>query len=263
MDAPESGFQGQVVLAVFAHPDDESLACGGTLARLADAGAHVVLMCATHGECGSGLVPGGPTLARQRAIELQSAVRALGIQELLLLDHRDGDLRWNEMTHFTAEITHVIQRRRPAVIITFDEDGLYWHPDHIGVHERVLTAVQPLGVDAPPAYGVAINPNLMREAVESAQASGWHAPKGGFWSLSPEVFGRFAQPATLAVDVRDWVPRKVAAICAHETQMGLSHPFANLSQENARRWLGREFFRRLNTPSRQWSSFESICTPNC
>jgi N-acetyl-1-D-myo-inositol-2-amino-2-deoxy-alpha-D-glucopyranoside deacetylase len=200
---------------------------------------------------------------RRLASELQTAVNALGIQELLLLDHRDGDLRWTEMTHFTAEIAHVIERRRPGAIITFDQDGLYWHPDHIGVYERVLTAVVPFGADAPPIYGVAVSANLMREAVESAQAKGWRPPAGGFWSLSPEVFGRFALPPTLAVDVREWVPRKVAAICAHETQMGQSHPFSNLSSDDAQRWLGREFFRRVDISSRPWTVFESICTPIC
>lgn len=263
MTTTNSQFQGQVVLAVFAHPDDESIACGGTLARLADAGARVVLMCATHGECGSGLVEGGPTLARLRARELQSAVECLGIRDLALLSHRDGDLRWTEMTLFTAEIAYAIERRRPAAIITFDQDGLYWHPDHIGVHERVVTAVQAFGSDAPPVYGVTLKANLMVEAVASAVAGGWRAPAGGFWSLPPEAFGNYALPSTLVVDVSDWVHRKTAAICVHETQLGRSHPFSDLSPENARRWLGREYFRRLETLSRPSSIFESICTPNC
>lgn len=254
-------FEGQVVLAVFAHPDDESLATGGTLARLADSGAHVVVICATHGECGSGLVEGGPTLARLRTRELQSAVECLGIQELVLLNHRDGDLRWSEMTHFTAEIAHVIERRRPSAIITFDQDGLYWHPDHIGVHERVVAAAQAFGSDAPPVYGVTLEASLMIEAIESAVARGWRAPAGGFWSLPPDVFGKYALPSTLVVDVRDWVSRKAAAICVHESQMGRSHPFSDLSPENARRWLGREFFRRIEIPSNSSRFLESLCTP--
>ena len=74
------------------------------------------------------------------------------MQELILLDYPDGDLRWSHVTGFNAEILLFLRRRRPAAVITFDEDGLYWHPDHIGVHERVLTAVRSLGAEAPPLY---------------------------------------------------------------------------------------------------------------
>ncbi|HUR32751.1 MAG TPA: PIG-L family deacetylase [Vicinamibacterales bacterium] len=254
-------FDGQVVLAVFAHPDDESLAAGGTLARLGDEGAHVVVMCATHGECGSGLVDGGPTLARRRTRELQVAAEMLGVHELVILNHRDGDLRWTEMTHFTAELAHVIDRRRPSALITFDQDGLYWHPDHLGVHERVLSAVREFGTAAPPVYGVTLNADLMTEAVGAATARGWRLPPGGFWRLAPDVFGKYALPPSVVVDVSDWVPRKVLAICAHETQMGQVHPFSNLSADDARRWLGREFFRRLEIPSNGATLIESLCTP--
>ncbi|PYR00936.1 MAG: hypothetical protein DMF96_01755 [Acidobacteria bacterium] len=87
---------GRTVLGIFAHPDDESLACGGTLARLADAGARVILLCASHGEAGSisdpALVPDG-NLGAVRARELRDAAAVLGIAEVILLDHPDGDLR--------------------------------------------------------------------------------------------------------------------------------------------------------------------------
>jgi LmbE family N-acetylglucosaminyl deacetylase len=66
-------FEGQLVLAVFAHPDDESLACGGTLARLVDCGAHVVIMCATHGELSAERTGRDAALARTRAFELSEA----------------------------------------------------------------------------------------------------------------------------------------------------------------------------------------------
>ncbi|HEX7942687.1 MAG TPA: PIG-L deacetylase family protein, partial [Gemmatimonadaceae bacterium] len=225
---------GQSILAVFAHPDDESLSAGGTLARLADEGARVTVVCATHGECGSGLVEGGPSLARRRALELRAAVESLALHELILLNHPDGDLRWTDMTQFTAELAHVIARQTPAAIITFDQDGLYWHPDHIGVHERVLSAVHTFGDAAPPVYGVTLRAEPITEAVDAARARGWQAPSGGFWNLPPDVFGRHALPSPLVIDVSDWVPRKVAAICAHETQMGPIHPFSELSPEDAR-----------------------------
>ena len=135
---------GRTVLGIFAHPDDESLACGGTLARLADAGCRVVIVCASHGEAGSisdpALVPDGD-LGRVRARELRDAAAVLGVAEVIVLDHPDGDLRWDDVPELHAEIVALIQRYRPDAVITFAEDGLYWHLDHIGVHERTYTAV--------------------------------------------------------------------------------------------------------------------------
>lgn len=142
---------GQVVLAVFAHPDDESLACGGTLAKLAAAGARVVVMCASHGERGSDIGPvRNDALGRERAVEMREAAEALGVAELRLLSHPDGDLRWAAVTDFNADIVLFLRRHPQASVITFGEDGLYWHADHIGVYERVLTAVTSLGTVAPP-----------------------------------------------------------------------------------------------------------------
>ena len=135
-----AGLAGQTVLAIFAHPDDESLACGGTLARLADAGARVVLFCATRGERGG---PTGPVrttrLALVRVQELRCAAAALGIADVILMDHPDGDLRWGQVADFQAEIVAAVRRYAPCGVITFGADGLYWHLDHIGVHERTTT----------------------------------------------------------------------------------------------------------------------------
>jgi N-acetyl-1-D-myo-inositol-2-amino-2-deoxy-alpha-D-glucopyranoside deacetylase len=250
----------QTVLAVFAHPDDESLSCGGTLARLADAGAHVVVMCATCGERGSADgVYRNHALGRQRATELREAATALGISEVLLLNHQDGYLPWQDVTDFTAEIALFMRNRRPAAVITFDQDGLYWHPDHIAVHERVVAAARSLGPDAPPVYAVTMVRGLMTEIVDAAAARGWATPSGGFWSLHPDAFGKFATPHTLEVNVGPWVKRKLDAIRAHESQMGQAHPLSELSEPDAVRWLGREFFRRLDLPSRGTTVLEDLC----
>ena len=190
----QRAFDADVVLAVFAHPDDESLAVGGTLARLASEGYHVVVMCASHGERGSEVGPvRDDALGRIRATELMTAARTLGIAEVILWHHPDGDLRWAEVTDFHAELILFLRRRRPSAVITFDEDGLYWHADHIGVYERVLTAVQSLGPEAPPLYLATMARGRMPAIVNTAKSRGWVAPAKGFWSLVPEAFGLAAE----------------------------------------------------------------------
>lgn len=255
-----AGVNGSVVLAVFAHPDDESLACGGTLARLASEGARVVVMCASHGERGSN---GGPTkdasLGCERAREMRRAADALGVSDVRLYSHPDGDLRWAEVALFSAEIVLFLRRYKPAAVITFGEDGLYWHPDHIGVHERVLTAVRSLGAEAPPLYFVTMPQGAMPAIVRAARAQGWTPPIAGFWSLEPESFGLHAAPHTIAIDVRTHVDRKRAAIEAHYTQMGDNHPFSQMTADDASRWLGVEYFRRATIEGRNGALLEQLC----
>src|SRR5215469_7617350 len=104
---------GRTVLAVFAHPDDESLACGGTLARLADAGARVVLICGSRGESGSVSDPAlvnGEGLGAVRTRELAAAASVLGVNDVIVLSHPDGDLRWDDVPEFHAEIVHAIEQ---------------------------------------------------------------------------------------------------------------------------------------------------------
>ncbi len=233
------------MLAIFAHPDDESLACGGTLARLADLGVRVVLLCATRGERGGATGPvRNDALGATRVRELQAAAAALGIAEVILMDHPDGELRWEHVPLFHAEIVAAVRRYAPACVITFGADGLYWHLDHIGVYERTTTALRSLSAAAPPLYCVTMPRGIMRPIVEAAAARGWTAPAKGFWSLAPDAFGLVAEPPTVIVDVQPWVSRKLAAIVCHETQMGFGHPFDQLGHGEAERWLGVEHFHR-------------------
>jgi len=254
---------GRTILAVFAHPDDESLACGGTLARLADSGARVVLLCASRGESGSvrheSLVDVND-LGRVRSEELLEAARTLGIADVLICDHPDGDLRWADVSEFHEEIVAAIGRYRPDGVITFAEDGLYWHLDHIGVHERTYTAVRSLGADAPPLYYVTIPKGVMRAVVE-AGPRGEAVGEGKFWGIEPDVFGEAARPATFVVDVRAWVPRKLAALSCHRTQVGPDHQFARIDEAEAKRLLGLEHFRRAPTESRWESIIEQMGEP--
>ena len=251
----------RTVLAVFAHPDDESLACGGTLTRLADAGVRVVLLCGSRGESGSisdpSLVPDGD-LGRVRATELGQAAAVLGVAEVIQEDHPDGDLRWEDVPEFHAEIVAALQRYRPDAVITFAEDGLYWHLDHIGVHERTYTAVKSLGADAPALYYVTMPKGVMREVVEAALAK---RGDSSFWGIEPDAFGDSAVPPTFSIDVRKWVPRKLAALRCHRTQMGSNNPIAWIDEDEARRWLGVEYFRRSTLDGANHSVLEEFGEP--
>jgi LmbE family N-acetylglucosaminyl deacetylase len=243
----DTDLTGRTVLGVFAHPDDESLACGGTLARLADAGARVVLLCASRGRKGSvsdhALVP-DDDLGRVRAEELQAAAAVLGVAEVMIFDHPDGDLHWADEPQLLGEITDAIRRLQPHAVITFAEDGLYWHLDHVGVHERTFDAVTAFGADAPPLYYVTMPRGSMRGVADSAHANGAVEPDSSFWGITPDAFGAAAHPPTFVVDVGPWVPRKLAALRCHRTQFGPRNPLAWIRGDEARRWLGIEHFRR-------------------
>jgi LmbE family N-acetylglucosaminyl deacetylase len=250
----------QTILAVFAHPDDESIACGGTLARAADAGARVVLICASRGEKGSisdpDLVPDGD-LGRVRVQELRAAAEALGITDLIVCNHPDGDLRWASVPELHGEIVMALRRFRPDAVITFGEDGLYWHLDHIGVHERTSTALRTLGAAAPPLYFVTMPKGAIRAMVDEARGRGG-APDASFWGIEPDAFGDFAQPSTLTVDVRGWTMRKLAALRCHRTQMGARNPIAWVDDEEMRRWLGAEHFRRAGAGASRPSALDRL-----
>ena len=238
---------GRTVLAIFAHPDDESLACGGTLARLADRGARVVLLCASRGERGQSADPSiarGPDLGRARERELEEAARVLGIAEVILLDHPDGEIRWANIDKLHDQILQTIATHAPDLIITFDEDGLYWHLDHIGIHERTYTALRSLGAKMPPLYYVTMSAGTMHEVVAAAHAKGGAPPDSSFWGIAPDAFGAGAKPPTFSVNVRGWVTRKLAALRCHRTQMGHSNPIAWIGEDEARSLLGLEYFRR-------------------
>ena len=163
---------------------------------------------------------------------------------MILLDHPDGDLRWVQVPELHQEIVATILRCRPDAVITFAEDGLYWHLDHIGVHERTFTAVRSFGAAAPPLYYVTMQLGVMREMVDAAHGKGGAPPDSSFWGIAPDAFGDGAKPPTFVIDVRDWVPRKLAALRCHRTQIGRNNPMAWIDDDEARQWLGVEQFRR-------------------
>jgi LmbE family N-acetylglucosaminyl deacetylase len=252
------------VLAVFAHPDDESLACGGTLARLADAGGRIIVLCASHGENGSVDEPAllcNETLASVRARELRAAAAVLGVEHVLIFDHPDGELRWAEIQALRAEIMMTIDRFRPDAVITFGEDGLYWHLDHVGVHERTTMAVQSLGSQAPPLYYVTMPRGTMTGVVETARRHSDAPPDSTLWGIEPTAFGEHARSPDFVVDVRPWAVRKLSAIRCHRSQIGSRHPLAWIGDDDARRWLGAEQFRRAPVPGLASPLLEGLGEP--
>jgi len=243
---------GRRLLAVFAHPDDESLACGGLLARCAAEGARVTVLCATRGEAGE-RVPGCSDdvgLGIVRRGELHEAAARLGIHELILLDHPDGELPGENYAVFRQEMVVAIRHVRPDAVVTFGPDGLYWHPDHIYVHERVTEAVAQLAPDAPPLYYVVFPSDLMRRVLDRARAAAPPGEELSLWDIDAEAFGAFAPPPTVVIDVSAYVRCKLDAIRAHRSQVGSRSPFSWLNPEAAAQLLGYEYFvRSAATPN--------------
>lgn len=143
------------LLAVLAHPDDETFGIGGTLAYYAKRGVQTYLICATRGEAGGmdeDCLEGFDSVAARRESELRCAVGILGIQELYFLDYRDSGMPGSpdnqhpqalinaRQGEVAEKIAHLIRQIQPQVIITFDPIGGYKHPDHIAIHRATVEA---------------------------------------------------------------------------------------------------------------------------
>jgi LmbE family N-acetylglucosaminyl deacetylase len=133
------------LLAIFPHPDDETLAMGSTLARYAAEGVETCLICATRGERGwyesQGPNPGLQGVGQIREAELRCAAEHLGLQEVHFLDYIDGDLDQASPQEIITRIAVHIRRIRPQVVVTFPPDGVYGHPDHIAISQFTAAAL--------------------------------------------------------------------------------------------------------------------------
>jgi LmbE family N-acetylglucosaminyl deacetylase len=240
---------GRRLLAIFAHPDDESLACGGTLAWCAAQGVRVSLLCVTRGEMGQ-RAPGSSDetipLGTIRRDELHAAAERLGVEDVIVFDHPDGSLNGVDEAQFRNEMIVAIRHVRPDVVITFGPDGLYWHPDHVTVHERVTEAVEQLGASAPALFYVVCAPGVMRRVVETARANPDAPPDVSLWSLDPDAFGACAPAATLVIDASAYAPRKIEALRCHRTQVSAASAFTWLTPSEAELLLGHEHFVRAS-----------------
>ncbi|MBI1879713.1 MAG: PIG-L family deacetylase [Chloroflexi bacterium] len=133
------------LMCVLAHPDDESLATGGILAKYAAAGVQTYLVMATRGERGwsgpAAAYPGPQALGRLREAELRAAAQVLGLREIGFLDYQDGELDRADPVQALAKIVTQLRRVQPEVVVTFDPNGMYGHPDHIAISQLTTTAV--------------------------------------------------------------------------------------------------------------------------
>ena len=239
--------EGRSLLAVFSHPDDESLASGGLLACCAARGAGVSLLCLSRGEAGRG--PGPGNLGDIRENELRHAAAELGLSDVLLRTHPDGMLPWLPAGTLERDVRAAIVERRPDVVVTFGEDGLYWHPDHIATCEATRAAIATLDDSAPALFYVTMPPGQMRGVLDAA---GPRLPAGARRDLlgidQPDAFGAAAQPPTMVFHSGRFAERKLAALRCHRSQVA-GGPFDHLDPAEAEALLGVEHYRRADVGS--------------
>lgn len=241
------------VLAVFVHPDDESLLAGGVLAACASAGRRVAIVSMTRGEHGPTELPelaGGPALGDVREAELLAAARALGASAAECLDYPDGDLEGVDERHAARALSLLLVRERPELVISFSDEGLYWHPDHLAVLRLVNAALALLGRGGAPAwlYGATWPQGHARRLVSLMRARGLTAD---LWGIEPDAFGAAADSITTSVDVRPFLPAKLTALRAYASQVGPGHLLSMLPDDLAEEFLGREYFVRIRPEDSQ------------
>lgn len=133
------------VVAVVAHPDDESFGLGAVLASLTDRGVPAAVLCFTRGEA-STLRDGPGDLAVVRAAELRQAADVLGIADVVLLDYPDGGLAKVDLDELVGHVASMVARHRSSHLLVFDVDGITGHPDHVRATEAALAAADAAGL---------------------------------------------------------------------------------------------------------------------
>ncbi|MFL6070581.1 MAG: N-acetyl-1-D-myo-inositol-2-amino-2-deoxy-alpha-D-glucopyranoside deacetylase [Actinomycetes bacterium] len=268
---------GRRILFVHAHPDDETIASGATMAKYAESGAHVALVTCTLGEEGEVLVPELAHLAAHeqdelgshRRLELSQALVHLGVSDheylggagryrdsgMMGLDtNRRDDCFWQaDLLEAAAFLVATLRRVRPQVVVTYDDFGQYGHPDHIQAHRvtsyALVLAAAPsfrpdLGEawDAPKVYWTALPKSAVKRGVEAFIAAGGQ----GFFGLQEGEDLPWAlddELVTTKVVALDQEPRKMAALRAHLSQVGEVNDFFRMSELIGPEAMGVEYFR--------------------
>ncbi len=250
------------LMAVLAHPDDESLGVGGTLAKYASEGVEVSLLTATRGDGGGyrGHRPGEPqhpgpsALGEIRETELRAAAAMLGVRDVSLLDYHDQQLDRADPREAIASVAAHIRRVRPDVVVTFGPDGAYGHPDHIAISQFTTAAIV-AAADA--RSGCDHGEDAARSHTVSKlyylawPASTWTAYESAIRTLSSTVDGveRRATPwpdwaITTEIDTRSVWRTVRQAISCHASQIAAYDRLTQLPPEHHEALWGRQSFYR-------------------
>ena len=245
------------LVAVLAHPDDESLGLGGTLARYAAEGVETFLVTATRGERGRYFDnenrPPNEEVGRIRERELHAAAQELGIKRVSVLGYRDGELDSAPTNEAVGRIVSHLRELRPHVVISFGFDGAYGHPDHIAVSQLTTSAIV---AAADPTY----RSDEAAHRVAKLYHLGW--PRR-IWDLYQQVFKKLVSVVdgeeravnpwpewtlTTRIDARDHWQTAWRAIRRHETQLAMYHRLDELTDEqHATLWGDQHFCRVFST----------------
>ena len=251
------------LVAFHAHPDDETIIQGGSLARAVDQGHRVVIVYATggeHGEVPDGLLAPGETLIERRRAEAERSAAALGTARLVWLGYGDSGMAgtadnddpgcfWRAEVDEAAEaLARVLREERADVLTIYDPQGNYGHPDHIQVHRVGARAAELVGI--PELLEVTMSRDHVRSLVQAAIASG-AAPSEEMPDFEdPDlVFGMPDEVITTRIDVTPWLDRKRAAMEAHASQVHDMALFLAMPPEVFAAALGTEFYIRHDQPA--------------
>jgi N-acetyl-1-D-myo-inositol-2-amino-2-deoxy-alpha-D-glucopyranoside deacetylase len=246
------------LVLVHAHPDDEALGTGGTIAKYSSEGAHVCLITCTNGEAGEiadvpelGTVEEiRPRLGEIRRAELEAACRELGDVDLRMLGYHDSGMDGTpendaevafvnqDLDEVVAKIVDVVREIDPQVLVTYNENGGYGHPDHIRAHQAAMLAAEICGV--PKVYFMAFPKSLMRAGHELAAAMGMSADDW-FSDDEIELIGTDDAEITTVIDCTAFVRQKFSALEAHRTQLGTTQMFLQIPEE-FRAGMGHEHY---------------------
>ncbi|MBI3942767.1 MAG: PIG-L family deacetylase [Chloroflexi bacterium] len=289
----------RVLLAVFAHPDDESFGPGGTLARYAAEGVQVHLACATRGEVGGvdpELLQGYQDIAQLRTQELYCAARHLGLAGISFLGYRDSGMEGSEdnlhpeslaaapLEDVTGKLVRLIRELKPQVVMTFDPVGGYFHPDHIACHKATVAAFQRAGNGAPPTgqgqqelapyqpqklYYSTIPRNLIKFVVRVMPFLGGDPERiGRNRDINLKRIAEVNLPVTSVIDVTPYLKQKEEASACHKSQGSGPGAFGRLPRFVQRRMMGRESFSRAVPPpvpgeAKERDLFAGVLGVNC
>jgi LmbE family N-acetylglucosaminyl deacetylase len=243
-----------------AHPDDESIATGGVMAKAAEEGHRVVLVVATrgeHGEVAEGFLPPGEALWQRRVKETESCAEILGVSRVEFLGYVDSGMIgtpenelpesfWQaDVEEAAARLAGILAEEKADVLTIYDENGVYGHPDHIQVYRVGMRAAELAGT--PRIYMSTINRDHFERSLKAAAEAGLEVPE----ELDEEEFqnlGVSEDRITTTVDVRPWLPRKRAAMAAHASQISEASFFLTMAPEMFEGGFGQEFFIRCDAP---------------